>query len=155
MSWEEISGLCAIIGVIFLIYQYVYLLMMEKEEVTNSLLAQLNTARWLVEKLINELTEYAEVNGSMNSLFIGPLTFRAQIAHLQHLRDTELDAHTRESFVKLKLSKIDSEGFITGLNNHILSLNQIESYFFLTFKQGLVDLERSPSNVLSIHKQQN
>jgi hypothetical protein len=134
MSWEIISGICAVIAVLYLFYQFHYLPKAEVKETKTNLLAQYNMSRKLIDSLIIDMEAYITTKSNYTDLFTNGITFGSYLAYLKNMRDTEL---SQEFYNKLSAGKFTKENMALMINNlekQIHSFNLSKTYFDTTFK---------------------
>lgn len=133
MNWELIGGICAIIGVIYLCYQFHYLPEQETKEFRNNMLAQFRTSQILITQLINDLEHYTLENDG-NIIFSDNMSIKGYIRYLKDMQQAEL---TEDMYARLRDEPLTKQNIITmadSLKAQIHSFNKSKAYFQSNFK---------------------
>lgn len=126
-----IGVVCAIIGVLFLIYQFGILPKREDNEAKINMLGLYRTNQRLIDNLVQELVEFSKHNESM--IFSGNLTFGGYIKYLRDMRNTELNEELFRKISSETLSKDNCALMIDSLQKQQHSFNQSMMYFKTNF----------------------
>ncbi|RBQ06822.1 hypothetical protein [Pedobacter miscanthi] len=133
MNWEIISGICAIVGVGYLIYQFTFLPKKESDESKLALAAKIGTSQQLIRNLIAELKAYALLHGE-SELFSDRLTVGGYIRYLGDMERIELSDDMYRKLKEIDLSKDMIVSMSDSLSQQILSFNKSMAYFKTSFK---------------------
>lgn len=126
---DIIGALCSIIGVAFLIYQFSILPRKETANMRIVLLSQFKSAQSMVDKLINDVEEYAFNNNSLDKEFTPYVSFRLQIKHLIEIREQSLSEELYSTLKVIPLNKELYDAMIASLQEQILSFHKASAHF--------------------------
>jgi len=134
MNWEIIGGICAIIGVFFLIYQYALLPINEISDNKKVLIALFDTSRNLIDGLISDLDQYSLNCDAEKTMYNANFSIKGYRNYLIDLRDRDLNENLRETLMKGQLTKELITEMKSSLHRQIHSFNQSQSYLDSKFK---------------------
>lgn len=133
MDWNIIGGICAIIGVLFLLYQFIYLPREESKNEKQALLAHFTSTKIVLDKLIDDIDEFAQANNYYYHNFNNASTFRKQLDHLISIRKEGLSDELYKKIANEPLTKEMISLMIKGLDEQVKSFHQVSAYFRSTF----------------------
>jgi hypothetical protein len=129
MDLNIIGTICAIVGVLYLFYQFNILPPKETNDMRAVLLAQFISAQIMLDKLINGIEEYAIQNDCLESDFAPNASFGGQIAHLREIRSESLSTELYNRLKGMSLNKEIYGAMMASLNEQILSFQKASAYF--------------------------
>lgn len=133
MNWETISGMCAVIGIGYAIYQFNFLPTKELHESKLALAAQFGTSQKLIRSLIAELKDYSLVHGDLE-IFSDGLTIGGYIKYLEDMEINNLSDETFDKINDTDLNKDTIAAMSNSLHAQIHSFNKSIAFFQTKFK---------------------
>ncbi|QIL42388.1 hypothetical protein G7074_25875 [Pedobacter sp. HDW13] len=133
MNWETISGICAVVGICYLVYQFNFLPRKENHEAKLALATKFGTSQQLIKNLIAELKIYVEGHGE-SELFSDGLTIGGYIRYLEDMERAELSDNMYDKINGTDLNKDMIVAMSDSLSQQILSFNKSMAYFQTRFK---------------------
>ncbi|MBY0377311.1 MAG: hypothetical protein K2Q33_01945 [Gammaproteobacteria bacterium] len=129
MDLNVIGVICAIIGVLYLIYQFNILPSKETNDMRIVLLAQFASAQTMVDKLITDIETFAIENDCLESIFTQNASFRGQIQHLKEIKSESLSDGLMDKLKTMPLNKELYGAMMASLNEQIKSFHTANAYF--------------------------
>lgn len=129
---EIIGAICAIIGVLFLIYQFGILPGKEDREIKTGLLVLYNTNQRLIDELIDRLNEISKSNRDV--IYFGNLSVEGYIEYLKDLREKELNDELFKKIESQRIPKAQCSIMLHSLQKQQESFNSSMMYIKINFK---------------------
>lgn len=130
---ETILAICTIVGTIIAVYQFSKQ-RSQPNELKETLLARYLTSQKLILKLIHDLKSYAITNNAHNEFFSGAITIQGYIQYLEEMHSRELSDKLYTELKAMKLTDSNIQLLQSNLEKQILSFNQSQAYFDITFR---------------------
>jgi len=129
MVLNVIGVIYAVIGVLYLFYQFNILPSKETKDMRIVLLAQFASAQTMVDKLINDMEAFAVQNDCLESLFTQNASFQGQIQHLKEIKSESLSDGLLDKLKTMPLNKELYGAMMASLNEQIKSFHAANAYF--------------------------
>lgn len=141
MPWDQIGGICAIIGVIAIAYQFYFLPKKKRAKEIEDQAKSLDHIRILwkssevkLDKLISDLSDYLNHNNYGENFFQMAITFNVQLRQLQYLKESDFNIQYYNSISDYSVSKEIQKTAVINLQKQIDAFTQMQTYFDATFK---------------------
>jgi len=134
MIWEIIGGICAIIGVVYLIYQYHIQPSKVLKDHRDALMVLFFTSQRLIDQLIADLKLYDQKFDGQVTMYNQGFTVHDYKIYLIEMRGRELSETTLNVIKSLPLTQELIADMRNSLQKQIYSFNESQAYLDSTFK---------------------